>query len=119
MRIASMVIATFACCDKPHVIGLGAGMPPADELARLVANEEQRAGKCSNVTVATMMHSECLQMCRDYVAHAEANPEPEPSMQLIVLDSPEALAELFKAMGIERDAEPGPAPTHAAPDTKQ
>lgn len=71
MKIASIVVATFACCNEPHVVGLGVGMPPKEELEELIANEERRAGPCSSVVVATMTHDDCFDMCLRYLMASE------------------------------------------------
>lgn len=111
-------IGIFACCGKPHVV-FSSGNCSREEaeadFAESLTNAIPTMGIASQSFLLTMPGEQFMQI----EAHYHHLPLPEPQVSVMVVDSHEKLAEVLKSMGIPRDAESGPAPTHAAPDTKQ
>lgn len=118
MKDIHLGIGIFACCGEPHVVYTSSGMTREEaqaDFAEALVNAIPVMGIAKQSFLLTMSGQQFMEI----ESHYHGIPLPEPSVQVMVIDSPEKLAEVLKSMGIDRDAETGPAQTHATHTTKQ
>ena len=111
-------IGIFECCDKPHAIFTCGGVDRATaeaDFAEALVNAIPVMGIAKQSFLLTMSGQQFMEI----ESHYHGIQPPEPTVQVMVVDSPEKLQEVLKSMGIERDADAGPAQTHGPHATKQ
>ena len=111
-------IGIFGCCGKPHAIFVCGGVDRATaeaDFAEALVNAIPVMGIAKQSFLLTMSGQQFMEI----ESHYHGIQLPEPTVQVMVVDSPEKLQEVLKGTGIERDAETGPTQTHDPHATKQ
>ena len=111
-------IGIFGCCCKPHVTFVCGGVDRATaeaDFAESLTNAIPVMGIAKQSFLLTMSGQQFMEI----ESHYHDIPLPEPEVRVVVVDSPEKLQEVLKSMGIDPDADAGPAQTHAPHATKQ
>lgn len=100
-------IGIFACCGKPHVV-FSSGNCSREEaeadFAEMLTNTIPTMGIASQSFLLTMPGEQFMQIEAHY--HGLPEPQFEPQVSVMVVDSPEKLAEVLRDMGITRDPPP-------------
>ena len=118
MKDIHFSIGIFECCGKPHAIFTCGGVDRATaeaDFAKAPVNAIPVMGIAKQSFLLTMSGQQFMEI----ESHYHGIQLPEPTVQVMVVDSPEKLQEVLKSMGIERDADAGPAQTHGPHATKQ
>ena len=118
LRDVHFGIGIFACCGEPHVVYTSSGMTREEaqaDFAEALVNAIPAMGIAKQSFLLTMSGQQFMEI----ESHYHDIPLPEPEVRVVVVDSPEMLAEVLKDMGIDRDTEAGPAQTHGPHATKQ
>ena len=118
MKDIHLGIGIFECCGQPHVVYSSSGLSREDAEAEFHQSLKAHAALMGEAT-QTMLVTMPGQQFMEIESHYHDIPLPEPEVRVVVIDSPEKLQEVLKGMGIERDADAGPAQTHAPHATKQ
>lgn len=111
-------IGIFECCGKPHAVFTAGGCSRETaeaDFAEALVNAIPVMGIAKQSFLLTMSGQQFMEI----ESHYHGIPLPEPEVRVMVVDSSEKLQEVLKSMGIDPDADAGPAPTHDAPQTKQ
>ena len=111
-------IGIFGCCGKPHVVYSASGLSREDAEAEFHQSLKAHAALMGEATQSFLLTMSGQQFM-EIESHYHGVPLPEPEVRVMVVDSPEKLQEVLKSMGIDPDADAGPAQTHAQHATKQ
>ena len=118
MKDIHLGIGIFECCGQPHAVFAAGGCSRETaeaDFAEALVNAIPVMGIAKQSFLLTMSGQQFMEIESRY----HGVPLPEPEVRVVVVDSPEKLQEVLKDMGIERDADAGPAQTHAPHATKQ
>jgi hypothetical protein len=100
-------IGIFACCGKPHVVYSSGNCSREEaeaDFAESLVNAIPTMGIASQSFLLTMPGEQFMQIEAHY--HGLPEPDLQPQVSVMVVDSPEALKQVLKSMGIEPDAPP-------------
>lgn len=120
MKDIHLGIGIFECCGQPHAVFAAGGCSRETaeaDFAEALVNAIPVMGIAKQSFLLTMSGQQFMEIKSHY--HDHDIPLHEPEVQVMVVDSPEKLQEVLKSMGIERDADAGPAQTHGPHATKQ